>query len=149
MNKILDLTQIQENWIIDKLYSNFESERSIFLYEFKFILVEGPKNQGYIRFGKDGQSHNLIADDFFYSELSDVVLGIGSHQQYINGYERRGGGFVRLLNFQESDIENPKQNYILIFYGSSDRLGKFDKDLLKQTILINTSERLSYQVHKN
>ncbi|MEK6922136.1 MAG: hypothetical protein AABX82_09660 [Nanoarchaeota archaeon] len=142
----MELPIIGETWIIDRLNSEFEGERAIFLYEFKFILVQGPENQRYVRFGKEGQGHNEIADDFFYGELSDAVLGNGHGQQYIVGYERRGGGWVRMPDFEESDIDSPKDHYSLHFYGSSDRLGSFDKGLLERTLLSTSSNRFSYRV---
>ncbi len=100
------------------------------LLRFKFVLIAGPGNEGYIYLGAETIDHKDLFNDFL-RECDDK-----------DSYEPRGGGFCSVKDF---DPTAPvKDSYKVHLFGSSTTLGDSDIDLLEKTISEAKIRRFHY-----
>ena len=87
----MEIPQVDEAWITrqldDELYRDRLSD------EFKFILVEGPANVGYVRFQERGLEHQDILS-MFHRELATA----GQNRAL---FSPRGGGITLIVGLEQ------------------------------------------------
>lgn len=87
------------------------------------VLFEGPNHEGYIRIStKSTDYHTDIFDQF----MSDIQTNTDSPPEKFN---QKGGGYY-FLKFDKNNIPAS-----IKFWKNSTNYGRFDENLLKQTIM--------------
>ncbi len=107
-----------------RLYSSSE-------HGLKFVLFE-VNGVGYVRVQKN------IQLDKAHSDIEDRFGGELFHAKMFVKMHTKGGGNVRAL-------KSPGKT-VFHFYGASETLGSFDKDLLRKTLEDNLDKRLGYEI---
>ena len=101
--------------------------------QFKFVVIEGPDGMGYVCLG-DGQQHTAIFSRFLrYLEENGIDA---------NGFKHRGGGHY--------SFEPAGKKTKLTFFGTSQYLGEFDRNLLEETLEeCLDKEKFEYEIGEN
>lgn len=99
MEKIIK--QVEWDWIEKNLEQYDEYHKKYFLEDdFKFILIQGPNSEGYVRFGIRCQEHYDIAYGFLVDLSKD--------------YKACGGGFVQIEDFCNTEEQKKHRASIVL-----------------------------------
>jgi len=93
----------------------------------KFMLLADAKGNGYVRVQKGGKSHK---DILYRMEREGIDVSAM--------FNLKGGGDVSAIR------EQGKSRFI--FHGASDDFGKFDRELLRQTLEQHLDKDLPYDI---
>jgi hypothetical protein len=103
----------------------------------KFVLAEAEDGRTFVRFREWFINHPEIDNQFMMELLnsSDPARELR--------FSPRTGGKVDLRGYTPGKQED---KYELFFHGTSEKLGPFDRDLLRRTLDANPHPRFSYQI---
>ena len=129
-----EIKQVDTQFLEDVLSGEAVPEHKSMEYnatKHKFVLAEGENGDGYLTFGTP-------------------TMGLGEIYDFMKRYnnfeiKNKGGGWL------EKACQESRQGVIIpervLFYGSSDDLGNFDRELLNRTLQGNLRQDFPYEIY--